>query len=70
MKLSFDQKVKIIEGVMGIQFTDWLKNHLRMLCEDENTVFMYSRGCGKTLLKRAYVLMRVLDKLEEENEEW
>ena len=43
--------------------------HLRMLCEDENAVFMYSRGCGKTLLKRAYTLMKVLDKLEEENEE-
>ena len=69
MKLSFDQKVEIIEGVMGIQFTDWLKDTLRRLYEDENAIFMYSRGCGKTLLKRAYTLLKVLDKLEEENEE-
>lgn len=70
MKLNFDQKVKIIEGVMGIQFTDWQKEHLNLLNSDPHVVFVYSRGCGKTLLKRAYVLMMVLDKLEEENEEW
>ena len=67
--LSFERKIKIVENVMGIEFTEWQKDMLNRLNSDENTSFMYSRGCGKTTLKKAYVLMKVLDRLEEENEE-
>ena len=71
MEFTFEDKIKYIEMVMGLKLLDWQIAVLKKYDQDDTPVYYVpARGCGKTVLRRAIILLRYLnDIIKKSNRE-
>ena len=61
--MSFDRKLEIVEEVLGVKLMNYQKKMLQMMLNGYQV--QWARGCGKTIVRDAYLLMLAMEKEEK-----
>lgn len=62
----YEKNIKKVEYILGVRLLEWQIKTLKELLDCPNKKFMFGRGCGRTILRDAYILMLKLEEIEED----
>ena len=57
---NFDIKITVVESILNVKFMDWQKDMIQKMLN--GYIVQYGRGCGRTLIRDAYLLMLAMEE--------
>ena len=57
---DFDIKIAVVESSLNVKFMDWQKDMIQKMLD--GYIVQWRRGCGKTLMRDAYLLMLTMEE--------
>ena len=57
---DFDIKIAVVESILNVKFMDWQKDMIQKMLEGYQV--LCARGCGRTLMRNAYLLMLAMEE--------
>ena len=57
---DFDIKIAVVESILNVKFMDWQKDMIQKMLD--GYIVQFGRGCGRTLMRDAYLLMLAMEE--------
>ena len=70
MKVTFEEKIEYIEGILGVKLLDWQRTALENMDKGEPMTYMNGRAIGRKVFLKAAILLNELNEGLENNTGW